>query len=47
MNIPSTYDDSRLKSNYLNNFKGYMPVGKRFQDFNGDGKWIFYLKVKV
>jgi hypothetical protein len=41
MNIPSTYDDSRLKSNYLNNFKGYMPVGKRFQDFNGDGKMDF------
>lgn len=41
MNIPTTYDDSRLKSNYLNNFKGYMPVGKRFQDFNGDGKMDF------
>ncbi len=41
MNIPTTYDDSRLKTNYLNNFKGYMPVGKRFQDFNGDGKMDF------
>lgn len=37
MNIPSTYDDSRLKSKAVNNYKGYMPVGKRFQDFNNDG----------
>jgi len=41
MNIPSTYDDTKLKFNYLNNFTGYMPVGKRFQDFNSDGKMDF------
>jgi hypothetical protein len=41
MNIPTTYDDSKLKFNNLNNFKGYMPVGKRFQDFNNDSKMDF------
>jgi uncharacterized repeat protein (TIGR02543 family) len=33
------YEDSRIKRNQTeNNFKGYMPKGKRFVDFNNDGK---------
>jgi uncharacterized repeat protein (TIGR02543 family) len=39
-NISSdTYDDSRIKRNPItNNFRGYMPTGKRFADFNQDGR---------
>jgi hypothetical protein len=34
-----TYDDSRIKRGPVtNNFRGYMPTGKRFADFNKDGR---------
>ena len=34
-----TYDDSKIKRNAVtNNFRGYMPTGKRFADFNKDGR---------
>jgi hypothetical protein len=37
-NLPSeTYPDTRLRRFINNNFKGYMPSGKRFNDFNKDG----------
>ena len=41
-NLPTeTYDDTRLRKFVYNNFKGYMPAGKRFHDFNKDGQLDF------